>query len=313
MPHTIATLVSSRNLSETDVTATLTAAGLSLDKGEYSDEDIKNKFDIIRDMFDKGEVNDYQLAQALFESVTTVKSAKNRPVKPVEPAKGRRSQKNQSVNSSPANSASLPLQPIQESKQDNNTLNSDNQVHSSNTVGAKEETLSVTDLIHRVKQHLDLTLTLKQVVTILEASNLPDKEYYSQAEANRFLVACSVILQGGNSDITSQIQDTTLALETGLIGLLNQVTSERAKEVPDLIKQLYIQNVVISLAQEQEDIESFFLQLKNSIVAGIEGKSPLKSIMEIEWIQTPLLESQNLPSHLPAKSDNGTNSELKSE
>lgn len=297
MPHTISDLISSRNLSETDVKSTLEACGLSPEQGEYTDNDIRDKFDVVRKLFDDGQVSDYETAKELFATLTSVKSAKNRNSKAgIELNKNRKGQKNASANSN-LNSTSAHSPSAQEN------------ISTTHHQG----TLSVNDLINLVKQHLDFSLSLKQVVAILEASNLPDKEYYTQAEANRFLIACRVIAQGGESDIGSQIQNTATALETGLIELVNEVTQERAKQVPGLVKQLYLQNVVMSLAENQEDIDSFFMQIKDSIIAGVEGKSHLRSIMEGQWIQTPLPESSKASNQLPPTSENGTSRESSSE
>jgi hypothetical protein len=166
--------------------------------------------------------------------------------------------------------------------------------------------------MNQAKQHLGLDLTLKQVVTVQEVAGLSDKQFYTQAEANRFLIACKVLLEG-NNDISSQLETATTAMETGIIGLVKEITSQRAKAVPGLIKQLYLQNVVLSLAENQDDIASFFLQIKDGIIAGVEGKSPLRSILAVEWTQPPLPESGNLPNQLQPTLENGTSTQLTSE
>jgi hypothetical protein len=279
MPHTIHTLVSSRNLSENEVTATLAAAGLPLDVKEYSDEDITQKFDVVRGFFLDGRVKegDYQTAQELFATLTQVKSTrKPKTQKLPTPA----------AFVSPAGQAKGDPQP---------------------------EQLSITDLLNLVKNDLNLTLNLKQVVVILETIGLADKEYYTQTEANRFLIACNVIATREETDISSQIQNLATAMETGLIRLVDGVTSQRAKEVPALVKQIYLQNVVMSLVENQEDIEDFFNQIKDSIVAGIEGKSPLRSVVQGQWISTPSSELTPSLNQLPAISDSQTRNGLKKE
>jgi hypothetical protein len=284
MPHTRADLDSLYNhLSKTELDQRLLAGGVQLDKQVFTEEDIGN-FDKICQLFDTGQVKagDYEGAKELFATLAIVKSTKARSPKPVETVKNNKSKKDLSANSLTPNPASNSTPPFphsataQESKQSNQG----------------EENLSIIDLMNQAKQHLGLDLTLKQVVTIQEVAGLPDKQFYTQAEANRFLIACKVLLEG-NNDISSQVENAATAMETGIIGLVREVTSERAKAVPDLVKQLYLQNVVLSLAENQDDIESFFLQIKDSIIAGIEGKSPLRSIMEVEWMPTLLGESNN--------------------
>jgi hypothetical protein len=100
MPHTISDLISSKNMSEADIKATLAASGLSLDSNEYSDDDIRDKFDVIRGFFDSGQVKvgDYEGAKELFTTLNLVKSTKARSPKPVETVKNSKTKKSLSAN-----------------------------------------------------------------------------------------------------------------------------------------------------------------------------------------------------------------------
>lgn len=294
MPYTIANLSSLKNLSESDVKLTLESAGLSLEVLEYSEEEIQ-KFDKIRELLNSGQVENYKEAKEVFIALSKDRSSKNCLSKNgTTPNKKQRSQKSKEGS-------------------DNNDLN--NQLHKSNSTNTSEgtqnnkATLSITDMTSYVKEALNITLSLKQTVNILEKAGLADKELYTRSEANKFLITCS-LLNSDNSDINSQIQDLTLAMERGLIGLVDEVTATRSKEVPNLVKQLYLQNVVASLAENQDDIEAFFNQIKEGIIKGIEGKSPLRSILQVDWIATPSSESNNLLKELPAVSENTTNTDL---
>ncbi len=309
MPHTINDLVSSRNLSEAEVKATLAACGLSLEQGEYSDEDITSKFDVVRGLFTDGRVQagDYQTAKELFATMTQVRSAKNRPSKATEPPTTTRQNHSRNQKSSPKTPVPFPTPAVNKEG---------DYSKAGNSADSSEETLTISDLMSLAKKYLDLDLTLKEVVNILELSGLPDKKHYHQQEANRFIIfcglKCSTAAQGDNTAINGSISDTAAALESGLITLLNEVTQERAKEVPALVKQLYLQNVVMSLSENQEDIEAFFLQVKDGIIQGIEGKSPLRSILEARWIVTPLPESTSLLNRSLSISETGTSGELSS-
>jgi hypothetical protein len=306
MPHTISDLISSKNMSEADIKATLAASGLSLDSNEYSDDDIRDKFDVIRGFFDSGQVKvgDYEGAKELFATLAIVKSTKAHPTN---------NRKNKSASGQTSQIGSQKDNKLggQEVSKSNNQEAKNTTSQPDDSKGAGKEMLSISDLLKRVKELLGLTLTLKQTLTVLETSGLPDKEFYTQTEGNRFLIACSAVAQGTDRDIGSQLQNITLAMEKGLIGLVREVTQERAKEMPDLVKQLYLQNVVLSLAENQEDIESFFLQIKDSIIAGVEGKSPLRSIMEAEWMSIPSLESDNSQILPLRRSKNPTSEESK--
>lgn len=281
MPYKIDDLIGSRNLSEEDVVKTLEAAGLPVDKEEYSDEDITSKFDVIRSFFDEGRVKNYEEAKELFTLQNPSKPTKNRASK-----NGRKSQKKAPIES-----------PSQE--QESSTENTE----------TEEELLSVTDLLTLAKNRLDLTLTLGQASKIIEAGGLADKDAYTRFESEIFITICQKISQDDAPDIGSLIKDTTSGLEKGMIGLLDTVTQERAKEIPEALKQLYMKNAAQALIGEQEKIESFFYTLKDSIVAGIEGESPLRSITEVDWIPKQLTKSPPSLKQLPPILENGINYE----
>ncbi|BAY87813.1 hypothetical protein NIES267_73370 (plasmid) [Calothrix parasitica NIES-267] len=282
MPYKIDDLIGSRNLSEQDVVKTLEAAGLPVDKAEYSDEDITTKFDVIRSFFEEGRVKNYEEAKELFVAQNPSKPTKNQASK-----NGRKSQKK-----TPASSPSHQ----QESSIEN----------------TEEELLSVTELLALAKNRLDLNLTLGQASKIIEAGGLPDKDTYTRFESEMFITICQKISEDDTFDIGSLIKDTTSGLEKGMIGLLDAVTQERAKEIPQALKQLYVKNAAQALIGEQENIETFFYTLKDSIVAGIEGESPLHSITEVDWMPKQLPKSPPSLNQLPPTSDNGINYESNS-
>ena len=277
MPYKIADLIGSRNLSQEDIVKTLEAAGLPVDKEEYSDEDITTKFDVIRSFFTEERVKNYEEAKELFTLQNPSKPTKNKVSK-----NGRKSQKK-----APASSSS--------------------QEQESSTENTEEELLSVTDLLTLAKNRLDLTLTLGQASKIIEAGGLADKDAYTRFESEIFITICQKISQDDAPDIGSLIKDTTSGLEKGMIGLLDTVTQERAKEIPEALKQLYMKNAAQALIGEQEKIESFFLALKDNIVAGVEGESLLRSITEVDWIPKQLTKSPSSPKQLPPTLENGTN------
>lgn len=279
MPYKIDDLIGSRNLSQEDVVKTLEAAGLPVDKEEYSDEDITSKFDVIRSFFTEERVKNYEEAKTLFTVQNSSKPSKNRASK-----NGRKSQKK-------------------------TPIESPSQQQESSTENTEEELLSVTELLTLAKNRLNLTLTLRQASKILEAGKLPDKDTYTRVESEMFLILCKKINEDDAFDISSLITDTTSGLERGMIGLLDAVTQERAKEIPEALKQLYMKNAAQALIGEQEKIESFFLALKDNIVAGVEGESPLRSITEVDWIPEQLTKSPSSPKQLPPTLENGINYE----
>jgi hypothetical protein len=256
------------DISKADLDSALTATKQALD-GQYEDE-IIHQIKTVREFVDSGQASNYEQAGELLAVLNQVKSSKSRSSSPKKSA----TQEPSKLSSQEVKKPGGQKVSKSESKEDRNT-------------GATKDALSFTDLLKQAKEILGLTLTLKQVLVILETAGLADKEYYSQGEANRFLIACGLVIKAEAVDIGSQLQEVTAAMETGLIGLVDAVTSQRAKHTPELVKQLYLRNVVMTLAEHEEDIEAFFMQLKDSIIKGVEGKSPLSSILETQWTLTP--------------------------
>lgn len=290
MPYTKPDLLSLLNITETQLETRLLAADLEVDKSERTEEEYHALIDICQ-LFDSKQVaeGDWQTARELYVTRKLVSSTKNNASKTGSDA-GKKGKTQKNIPAKPnLNSTSQPL--IE---------------HEHKSFNKMDANLSVIDLINLAKQQLGLSLTLKEVVAVLECAGLANEPFYTQAQANKFLIACRVLIQGENNNLAAGVQEATTKLETGLFELVREVTNERAKQVPSLVKQLYLQNVVMALAQEQDDIETFFMQIKDSILAGVQGKSPVQSVMYTQWMPTPLPESTTSSNPLPLTSENGT-------
>lgn len=284
MPYTVSDLISSRNLTVELVNLTLTAAGLPLEQAEYSDEDIHHKFDVIRGLFDDQQVTDYESASELFASIS---------------------------NSSPLPKKTRSSKAKQEGKSQNGSTASPTQsVEELGNSSPSEETLDFTDLLASAKEQLGIRIKLTEGVQVLSTCGLPDKELYTQSECDRFIGACAALSQNGRVNIEDSIADTVSASESGLAGMADRITLERAQSLPGLVNQLYMKNAAQALNNSQEDIQGYWDEMGGRISAKIEGKSIIPQLLGRDWNQDSLNASSNKQMRLANASETTTNTEL---
>ena len=175
-----------------------------------------------------------------------------------------------------------------------------------------EAVFSVNELLNFAKDSLGLSLTLGQASKIIEAAGLEDKDSYNRIESEKFLIVCQQQSDNPSLDIGSVLIDSTTEVEAEMLEVIDFATNERAKEIPGAVKQFYIKNVVAQLRNERGSIKSFFDGFKEHIVAGVEGKSPLPSIMQVRWMPRALNTLPPSPNQLPPTSENGVTPESNS-
>lgn len=225
MPRTIADLVSSKNLSENDVIATLTVCGLDPNQKEFSDEDIKNKFDVIHGFFHDGRVRegDWESAKNLYQELL----------------KGQQQTKKRS------------------GKTKKNTTKSDT----------------------------------------LPSHSKEEKEYSPPASEQ----------QQQQPDVIGSIQENVKVWTEGTLEIVDIAVEEEVKNVAQEIKERFPTKLNSALKDNQKEIELFFSEVKQVLIAGIEGKklNP-QSLSPPVSTQKALPESQK-SSIKPAKiSEDGT-------
>lgn len=175
-----------------------------------------------------------------------------------------------------------------------------------------EVVLSVNDLLNLAKDRLGQSLTLGQASKIIEAAGLEDKDSYNRIESEKFLIVCQQLGDNPSLDIGSVLIDSTTEVEAEMLEVIDFATNERAKEIPGAVKQFYVKNVVAQLRNDRGSIKSFFDGFKEHIVAGVEGKSPLPSIMQVRWMPRALNTSPPSSKQLPPTSENGATPESNS-
>jgi len=174
------------------------------------------------------------------------------------------------------------------------------------------KSLSISELLTRARQQVGMRISLTDAIKILQVCGLPDQDEYNQAECDRFIEACNLVKLQGDSlehQITSMLSDAAATSEATFINLVSQVTGKRAENIPGLVNQIFLKNVAQKLADSQDDIQSFYAGLEERILEQIEGKSPLRSIMEVPWETKSLPPSPEKPMQSPNVSENGTRDE----
>lgn len=271
MSYTKELLQQTYSLSVEDIDATLTASGLPFDQPEYSDEEIQSRFDVIRQLIKLGKT--YKQAAAHFQR-----------------------QQKKSVEK------------------------------------AEFPPMNILEMLTHINLEYGIGLELTEAIEIMAACGLsPNQKEYRQLECDRFLEACDLIKEQGltyqdvaahfginnngtNHDsnaqyLTDQITNVAVTSEAGLAHLVDQVTEKRAEHVSGLVNQMYLKNVISKLASSQDEIKSFYAGLEERILDQIEGKSPIKAIMQGQWQITPLPSFSEKPMLLPDASESDTNTD----
>jgi hypothetical protein len=271
MSHTKELLQQNYSLSIEDVNATLMACGLSVEQAEYSDEEIQSHFDFIRQSIQQGKT--FKQAAAQFK-----REAKKR------------------------------------------------------TTDAEFPPMNILEMLTHISSEYGIQLELTESIEIMSACGLsPNQKEYRQLECERFLEACDLMKEQGQTHqqvaahfginlissneqnnaqyLTDQISNLAVTSEAGLAQLVSQVTSKRAEQIPGLVNQMYLKNVVSKLAESEDEIRNFYAGLEERILDQIEGKSPIKAIMEGRWQMTPLPSFSEKPMLLPDVSENDTNTD----
>jgi hypothetical protein len=262
MPYTKEALQNMYSLSPEDVSATLTACGLSSDTQEYSDADIESRFDVVRQLFTKGLASDYQHATTLF-------------------------QQSLESNSDPS-----------ESSPESNPQSGTETKNGGKKQGKKGQLpLDITELLSLAREE-GFKLTLTKALQVLTSCGLKEQDEYTPEESERFLGALTKVSQQA-PDVLIDMEDITTASEKALAGFVARVTDRLVEKIPlGLVKQVYTQKAIARLAQQPEESDDFFIELEEGIMRQLEGKPPMESplIQLMEKHQINLLPPTSIKS-----------------
>ncbi|WP_341532233.1 hypothetical protein WKK05_40975 (plasmid) [Nostoc sp. UHCC 0302] len=188
--------------------------------------------------------------------------------------------------------------------------------------------MNIVEMLVHINSEYGIELELTEAIEIMTACGLsPNQKEYRQLECERFLEACDLILEQGQShqqvaahfgvvqfqDESQQIadffSDEASVSEDELVNLVNNVTLQRAQNIPGLVNQMYLKNVIRALEENKQDIKSFYTGLEQRILERIEGKSRLKTLMGSQWHPMPLPHSSPTPMLSPNVSESRTSTD----
>lgn len=184
--------------------------------------------------------------------------------------------------------------------------------------------MNILSLLAHINSEYSIELELTEAIEIMTACGLsPNQKEYSQLECERLVEACDFIKEQGQShqqvaahfglvqpeDQTQQIaeffgEEASIS-EDELVNLVDNITLQRAQNIPGLVNQIYLKNVIRALTENKQDIKSFYSGLEQRILSRIEGKSRLKTLMGHHYQMTPLPPSSPTPMLSPNVSESG--------
>lgn len=267
MPYSKELLQQTYSLSLDDVDATLRACTLPLEQSEYSDEEIRLRFEPIRELIKLGK--SYKQAEAHFQKQSKKSTDK-----------------------------------------------------------AEFTPMNILEMLTHINLEYGIKLELTEALEIITACGLsPNQKEYQQLECERFLEACDLMKSQNqtyldvanhfgvsfNSDDTEQIAEffgeEASVSEDELVNLVDNITLQRAQNIPGLVNRMYLKNVIRTLEENKQDIKSFYSGLEQRILERIQGKSRLKTLMGNQWQMTDLPPSSPTPMLSPNVSETGTSTD----
>jgi hypothetical protein len=188
--------------------------------------------------------------------------------------------------------------------------------------------MNILSLLAHINSEYGIELELTEAIEIMTACGLsPNQKEYRQLECERFLEACDLIKeqsktyldvaahfgmvqpQDDSQRIAEFFGDSASVSEDELVNLVDNITLKRAQNIPGLVNQMYLKNVIRALEENKQDIKSFYSGLEQRILERIEGKSRLKTLMGRQWQTTHLPPSSPMPMLSPNVSENGTSTD----
>lgn len=188
--------------------------------------------------------------------------------------------------------------------------------------------MNILEMLTHIKSEYGIEIELTEAIEIISACGLsPNQKEYRQLECERFLEACDLIKEQNKTyfDVAThfgivQPQDESQLIaeffgeeasvsEEELVNLVDNITRKRAQNIPGLVNQMYLKNVLRALSENKQDIKKFYSGLEQRILERIEGKSPLKTLMANHYPMKDFPLSSPTPMLSPNVSESGTSTD----
>jgi hypothetical protein len=282
-------LQSEYNLADEDVIKTLKVCGLPLEQDEYSEEEIRHSFQVVRGYFDSNRTDTYTGAADLFTQ------EHGQHPDPEPQSKRKKSGKGRKLDNSPEPNS------FQGVLEDNH--------------------LDILELLSQASEKCGTRIKLSEATAILAACGLPDQEQYTKAECDLFLEACDQIKNQGKtndevaahfgaaneqSDIQADVREilgmigsAAVATESDLLHVLNELSVKRGRAISQMYDRLLLTQVAQQL-RERQKARAFLADFGERLEAYVEGKSPVRAMKMLN----PTSSDQSILKILPSSLDN---------
>lgn len=204
------------------------------------------------------------------------------------------------------------------------------QIAGEDGVDEAEAMLEISELLALASSQCETRISLKEAAVILDSCGLPDTEFYTSQQGDRFLEACELIKQQGKTyeevmthfgvksdpptlpsgmqQLLKLLDNSVLSADEKLSHLVNKITAHQADQtdIHQLVQWSYLKNVSRQLI-ENNNTNALFDALNQRLEDYIEGKPPAQSQRTFgDWEPISLPKLSPKLMSLPEGSDNGT-------
>jgi hypothetical protein len=192
-------------------------------------------------------------------------------------------------------------------------------------VDEAEAMLEISELLSLASTQCETRITLKEAAVILDSCGLPDTEFYTSEQGDRFLEACDLIKKenktysdvaahfGVSSDllasdrtrdgIEASIESTASNLDISGNGIVSEVMRSKAKADASAAASMYLQH--LSNEFGSAEFQSSWHQMESALKAKVMGKSQQRAKQILGDLRA-IPPSTSPLNALPEASDNGS-------
>ena len=198
-------------------------------------------------------------------------------------------------------------------------------------VGRAEAMLEISELLSLASTQCETRITLKEAAVILDSCGLPDTEFYTSEQGDRFLEACDLIKKenktyqevaahfgvGGDllasdrtkddieasNGIEASIESASSNLDISGNGIVSEVMRSKAKADASAAASMYLQH--LSNEFGSAEFQSSWHQMESALKGKVMGKSQQRAKQILGEIRV-IPPSTSPLNALPEASDNGS-------
>jgi hypothetical protein len=186
-------------------------------------------------------------------------------------------------------------------KKPRRSQNTDNQTSSSET--ETSERIHTIDYLHQqIHQKAGLELSWSQITKVLAGAGMADNLKFSLVEIQILITTAKQLFDQEFDPITQvakQVRGSISDHEQNLAEITRDVGKVRAKKYPQMINRILCQTTTEEMANQRDDIQFGYMQLKEIILNEVEGElEPNYLNPNQPTTKTKYLNSSNPPSEV---------------